>query len=41
MKLLLDEQISGKVAERLRGKDRDVIAVAAEAALRGVSDPDV
>ena len=41
MKLLLDEQISGKVAERLRERDCDVIAVSAEAALRGLSDPDV
>lgn len=41
MKLLLDEQISGKVAERLREGNCDVIAVAAEAALRGLSDPDV
>jgi hypothetical protein len=41
VKLLLDEQISGKVADRLRAKDCDAIAVAAEAALRGLSDPDV
>jgi hypothetical protein len=41
VKLLLDEQISGKVAERLRERDCDVIAVAAETALRGLSDPDV
>jgi hypothetical protein len=41
VKLLLDEQISGKVAERLRERNCDVIAVAAEAALRGLSDPDV
>ncbi|MGE5282755.1 MAG: DUF5615 family PIN-like protein [Chloroflexota bacterium] len=41
MKLLLDEQISGKVAERLRRQGVDVIAVGEEAALRGLSDPDV
>lgn len=41
MKFLLDEQISGKVAERLRKRACDVIAVSAEAALRGLSDPDV
>ncbi len=41
MKLLLDEQISGKVAERLRGLGHDVIAVTAEQSLRGLSDPDV
>ena len=41
MKLLLDEQISGKVAERLRGCGHDVIATAADASLRGLSDPDL
>lgn len=41
MKLLLDEQISGKVAERLRGQGCDAVAVSAEASLRGLSDPDV
>lgn len=41
MKLLLDEQISGKVAERLRERSCDAIAVAEEAALRGLSDPEV
>ncbi len=41
MKLLLDEQISGKVAERLRGRGHDAVAVTAEAALRGLSDPDL
>ena len=41
MKLLLDEQISGKVAERLCERGHDVIAVTAEQSLRGLSDPDV
>ncbi len=41
MRLLLDEQISGKVAERLEGAGCDVVAVSAEASLRGLNDPDV
>ena len=41
MKLLLDEQISGKVAERLREQGRDVIAATAGPALRGLGDPDL
>ncbi len=41
MKLLLDEQISGKVAERLRGQGHDVIATTADPTLRGLSDPDL
>lgn len=41
MKLLLDEQISGKVADRLRGPGRDVIATTADPSLRGLSDPDL
>jgi NAD(P)-dependent dehydrogenase (short-subunit alcohol dehydrogenase family) len=41
VKLLLDEQISGEVAERLRKQGHDVIAVTAEPALRGLSDPDL
>lgn len=41
MRLLLDEQISGKVAERLRKQGVDAVAVTAEPALRGLSDPDV
>jgi Domain of unknown function (DUF5615) len=39
VKLLLDEQISGKVAERLR--KRDVVATTDEPALRGLGDPDL
>ena len=39
MKLLLDEQISDKVAERLR--DHDAIAATADPSLRGLSDPDL
>lgn len=41
MKLLLDEQISGKVAERLRGRGHDVVAVTDEPDLRGMRDPDL
>jgi predicted nuclease of predicted toxin-antitoxin system len=41
VRLLLDEQISGKVAERLAKRGHDVIAVTAEPALRGLSDADV
>lgn len=41
MKLLLDEQISGKVAVRLRDRGHDVIATAADPSLRGLSDPDL
>jgi predicted nuclease of predicted toxin-antitoxin system len=41
VKLLLDEQISGKVAERLRKQGHDVIAATADRALRGLSDPDL
>jgi Domain of unknown function (DUF5615) len=39
VKLLLDEQISGKVAVSLQG--HDVLAVTDEPALRGLSDPDL
>lgn len=41
MKLLLDEQISGKVAERLRGRGHDVIAATDEPSLRSLRDPDL
>jgi hypothetical protein len=41
VKLLLDEQISGKVAERLRDGGHDVIATTADPSLRGFSDPDL
>lgn len=41
MRLLLAEQISGKVAERLRAKGFDVVATAGDPALRGLSDPDL
>ena len=41
MKFLLDEQISGKVADRLRKQDHDVVATTADPALRGLSDPDL
>ena len=41
MKLLLDEQISGKVAALLRERGRDAIAVADEASLRGLGDSDL
>jgi predicted nuclease of predicted toxin-antitoxin system len=38
VKLLLDEQISGNVADLLRRKGHDAIAVADDALLRGRSD---
>lgn len=41
VKLLLDEQISGKVAERLRDRGLDVTAVTDDPSLRGLSDPDL
>ena len=41
MKLLLDEQISGKVAERLRDRGFDVVAVTDDPDLRGMLDPDL
>lgn len=41
MKLLLDEQISAKVADALRKRGHDVIAASADPALRGASDPDL
>lgn len=41
MKLLLDEQISGKVAERLRDCGHDVTAATDDPGLRGLSDPDL
>jgi hypothetical protein len=41
VKLLLDEQISGKVAERLRNRGYDVIAATDGPSLRGLSDPDL
>lgn len=41
MKLLLDEQISGKVADLLSKRGYDVVAVTKAPELRGLSDPDV
>jgi hypothetical protein len=41
VKLLLDEQISGKVAERVRDRGHDVTAVTDDPSLRGLSDPDL
>lgn len=41
MKLLLDEQISHGVAERLRDRGHDVTAVTEEQSLRGLGDPEV
>jgi uncharacterized protein YbjT (DUF2867 family) len=41
VKLLLDEQISGKVAERLRDRGYDVTAATDDPSLRGLSDPDL
>lgn len=41
MKLLLDEQISGKVAGRLRDRGHDVVAATDDPSLRGLGDPDL
>ena len=41
MKLLLDEQISGKVAERLRDRGHDVTAATDDSSLRGLKDPEL
>lgn len=41
MKLLLDEQISGEVAERLRDRGHDITAATDDPSLRGLSDPDL
>ena len=41
MKLLLDEQISGKVAERLRDRGHDVAAATADPGMRGLGDPEL
>ncbi len=41
MKLLLDEMLSGHIAEQLRQHDRDTLAVEESANLRGLSDPDL
>jgi len=41
VKLLLDEQISGKVAERLRDRGHDVTAATDDTGLRGLSDLDL
>ncbi len=41
MKLLLDEQISGKVATRLRDRGHDVTAATDDTSLRGLGDHDL
>jgi predicted nuclease of predicted toxin-antitoxin system len=41
VKLLLDEQVSGKVADRLWDLGHDAIAAAAETSLRGLPDWDL
>jgi uncharacterized protein YbjT (DUF2867 family) len=41
VKLLLDEQISGKVAARLRERGHDVAAATEDPSLRGLRDPDL
>ena len=41
MKLLLDEMLSAVVAERLRGRARDVEAVSEQRELRGLTDLDL
>lgn len=39
--LLLDEMFSGAIAEQLRAKSHDVLAVAADSALIGLSDDQI
>jgi hypothetical protein len=39
--LLLDEMFSGAIAEQLRAKGHDIIAVVADAALVGLSDDQI
>jgi Domain of unknown function (DUF5615) len=39
--LLLDEMFSGTIAEQLRAKSHDVLAVAADSALIGLSDDQI
>jgi predicted nuclease of predicted toxin-antitoxin system len=41
VKLLLDEQISGKVADRLHKLGLDAVAATVDPTLRGLSDPDL
>lgn len=41
MRLVLDEMLSASVAEQLRQRGRDVIAVDEQAELRGLSDADL
>jgi predicted nuclease of predicted toxin-antitoxin system len=41
VKLLLDEQISGKVADRLRDRGHDVTAATDDLTLRSLRDPDL
>jgi hypothetical protein len=41
VRLLLDEPVSGKVADRLRRLGHDAIAAAAEPSLRGLPDADL
>jgi predicted nuclease of predicted toxin-antitoxin system len=41
VKLLLDEQTSGRVAERLRDRGHDVTAATDDLTLRGLRDPDL
>jgi predicted nuclease of predicted toxin-antitoxin system len=41
VKLLLDEMISARIAERLRADGHDVRAIDESPGLRGLSDPDV
>jgi predicted nuclease of predicted toxin-antitoxin system len=41
VRLLLDEMLSGRIAEELRQHDHDTLAVEEMANLRGLSDPDL
>ncbi len=41
MKLLLDEMLSTRIAEQLRDRAHDVVAVDGSSDLRGLADPDL
>jgi hypothetical protein len=41
VKLLLDEMLSGDIAEQLHRRGHDVVAVEDDRALRGLADPDL
>lgn len=41
MKLLLDEMLPARIAEQLRERGHDTLAVEADPSLRGLTDPDL